>query len=54
MFFSQINLECSQLLITPNGDRESDSYFFTLTSKVTIYIANINNGEEAITISVVY
>lgn len=76
--------ECRQVLITPNGDGESDAYFFTQTGKVTIYdkrnstiktfsipsewdgsgkngkvspgyyIADINNGEEAITISVVY
>jgi len=76
--------ECRQVLITPNGDGESDTYFFTQTGKVTIYdkrnsivktfsipsewdgsgkngkvspgyyIADINNGEEAITISVVY
>lgn len=76
--------ECRQVLITPNGDGESDTYFFTQTGKVTIYdkrnsiiktfsipsewdgsgkngkvspgyyIADINNGEEAMTISVVY
>lgn len=76
--------ECRQVLITPNGDGESDSYFFTQTGKVTIYdkrnstiktfsipsewdgsgkngkvspgyyIADINNGEEVMTISVVY
>jgi hypothetical protein len=76
--------ECKQVLITPNGDGETDTYFFTQSGKVTIYdkrgavvktmqipgewdgssksgkvvpayyLADINNGEELINISVVY
>lgn len=76
--------ECKQALITPNGDGESDSFYFTHTGSVTIYdkrgeivrvlsipnewdgiakngrvspgayLADINNGEELLNISVVY
>lgn len=75
---------CRQALITPNGDGESDSYFFVHTGRVVIYdkrgeivktltlpnewdgatphgrvapgayLADINNGEELVNISIVY
>ncbi len=76
--------ECKQVLITPNGDGESETYFFSQSGQAKIfdkygaviktlsipnewdasskngrvppgiYMADINNGEETIGISVVY
>jgi len=76
--------ECQKALVTPNGDGETDSYFFARSGTVIIYdknggiiktlsipnewdgsaksgrvapglyLADVNNGEELINISVVY
>jgi len=76
--------ECQKALVTPNGDGETDTYFFARAGTVTIYdkngavikslsipnewdgsaksgrvapglyLADVNNGEELINISVVY